>query len=151
MENGDLSVELMDRITRTAMILEFGSEGFFKKYQTTRVQFFALYHILAAGEEGISLSGLGERMAVSKANITTLADRMETAALIQRISHRKDRRSTLVVITEKGRQCVESIMPERLKMAKEVFACLSPQEMKAVHEILMRIQTSLRNLFKSYV
>lgn len=143
--------DLLFNITKTVTILDFSSKGFFKQFHITRAQFAALSQIAVAGDEGISLSGLSERMSVSKANITTLIDRMEAVGFVLRTSHNKDRRSTLVAATEKGKQCLKDILPARKKLASTIFACLSEEEMQQSNETLLKLQASLLAAFKKYV
>lgn len=141
-------LQLQDNITKTASILEMTSKQLFKTFNITRVQFYALYYILENKNEGITLTALSERMAVTKANITTLMARMERGGLIARIS--KDRRSTFVVATEYGQNLYQKILPEREKLTKAVFSTFSDQEVAAGNDLLSKIQETLPIAFKNY-
>lgn len=150
-ENQDLFfLQILDNITKTATALELASKEFFKKFELTRVQFLALSSILKNGNDGITLSALSECMAVSKANITTLTDRMEAAGLISRLSHDKDRRSTVVVVTERGRNCFAQVLPEREKLAGEILSNLTGQEIEEGNRILGKLQNKIPAAFQAY-
>jgi DNA-binding MarR family transcriptional regulator len=63
------------------------------------------YDVLVQLEEtpdGIPMNALAERILYSKSGFTRVIDRMEEAELVRRVRPEHDRRSILVVLTEKG-------------------------------------------------
>src|ERR1044072_1446464 len=57
--------------------------------------------------EGIPMNALADRILYSKSGFTRVIDRMEEAELVRRVRPEPDRRSILVVLTEKGDETKE--------------------------------------------
>ena len=68
------------------------------------------YDVLVHLEEspgGIRMNELAERILYSKSGFTRVIDRMEEAGLVARVRPADDRRSILVVLTDKGTETME--------------------------------------------
>jgi len=68
------------------------------------------YDVLVHLEEspqGIPMNELAERILYSKSGFTRVVDRMEKAELVRRVRPEHDRRSILVVLTDKGTETME--------------------------------------------
>ena len=68
------------------------------------------YDVLVHLEEspdGIPMNELAERILYSKSGFTRVVDRMEEEGLVRRVRPEHDRRSILVVLTEKGIETME--------------------------------------------
>ena len=62
---------------------------------------------LEESPEGIRMNELAERILYSKSGFTRVVDRMEEAGLVRRVRPEHDRRSILVVLTDKGTETME--------------------------------------------
>jgi DNA-binding MarR family transcriptional regulator len=69
----------------------------FPRYETLMVLMFSRAGSLPVGK-------MGERLQVHRTSMTHMADRLEEAGLVKRVSHAHDRRSTLIAITPAGRE-----------------------------------------------
>src|SRR5207302_7657157 len=68
------------------------------------------YDVLVHTEEspdGVQMTELADRILYSKSGFTRVIDRMEEAGLVQRVRPPNDRRSILVLPTEKGTKTLE--------------------------------------------
>ena len=68
------------------------------------------YDVLIHLEEtpdGLRMKDLAERILYSKSGFTSVVDRMEKEGLVKRVRPENDRRSILVVLTDKGREKME--------------------------------------------
>ena len=68
------------------------------------------YDVLVHLEEspdGIPMNELAERILYSKSGFTRVVDRMEEAGLVRRVRPEHDRRSILVLLTDKGTETME--------------------------------------------
>ena len=68
------------------------------------------YDVLVHLEEspdGVRMNQLAGRILTSKSGLTRVVDRMEEAGLVRRVRPEDDRRSILVVLTDKGRETME--------------------------------------------
>ena len=146
--NTEISAEFVDNVVRTAAFLDGIFDKFYKQYKVTRVQFLALFYIIEEEPEGITLSHLGEKMGVSRANITTLADRMESAALIKRMPDPSDRRTIKVVALPKGNRLLDEILPRRQEFIDSILCELTEEELIQSNKMLVKIYTSLQERLK---
>lgn len=78
----------------------------------SRTDLGALITLVAGPPGGMTLSELGRRLAMSRAAITTVADRLERDRLAERVAHENDRRLTLLVPTRAGVRAVLDAMDE---------------------------------------
>lgn len=102
-----------------------------------RIQFdttlprFDLMAQLARSNDGVKMSDLSRRMMVSSGNITGIVDQLERSDLIRRVRPEKDRRSTLVYLTPKGRKTFAKISEAHEQWLTELFSGL--QESRSHH------------------
>ncbi len=99
----------------------------------TYPQFLVLQAINEAGEEGRSIGGLAERLALEPSTITPLAKRLEAAGLVTRTRHPEDERQVRVRLTDLGRTrwaetgCLAPILIERSGMSCDRIAALNAE------------------------
>jgi MarR family 2-MHQ and catechol resistance regulon transcriptional repressor len=100
----------------------------------------AILRVLAeAGNEGVKLNEISQRLFVSSANVTGLTDRLEEAGHLKRVPHREDRRITLAVLTPAGRKLFAQIHPAHVARIKHLMSALTPQEQGLLSDLLERI------------
>ncbi|NMM63339.1 MarR family transcriptional regulator [Clostridium sp. P21] len=141
--NNISSLRLLGLISKTSNIVQQVLNKFYKDFKLSETQFAALYLVYLAGEKGITLSTLGEKMNVTRANITTLVDRMASRGLIERISNESDRRSIKAVVTDKGKEIFKSILPQYEEFTSMLLNFLTENEKQRFHELLLKIQEEL--------
>jgi DNA-binding MarR family transcriptional regulator len=64
----------------------------------------ALMLLLYSSHGSLPLGKMGDRLQVHQTSVTPLIDGLESAGLVRRTSHPTDRRTTLAVITPRGRK-----------------------------------------------
>lgn len=100
--------------------------------------------MLANKTEGVSMSDLGELLGMSPRNMTVLADGLEKEGLVRRVPHGRDRRITLVEITDSGREIAKKELgPSHLATAA-LFDDLTSSERKELKRLLLKLLGSLR-------
>jgi MarR family 2-MHQ and catechol resistance regulon transcriptional repressor len=112
----------------------------FKKYGVSRTKFNVLLILGREKEEGLSLSHIGERMRVSKANITKLIDRMEKENLVERRYDKKDRRIVRAKLTLKGEELFKEIFPKYKEQWQRIISALEDEEKDHLIMILRKIE-----------
>jgi DNA-binding MarR family transcriptional regulator len=105
---------------------------------------FARYEVLAwlvwQSEDGsLPLKGLSELLQVTPATVTKAIDRLEGAALIRRVPHPQDARSTLARITKRGRR-VEAHATQALNAQVFEAMHLSEEEMDQLFDLLLKVR-----------
>lgn len=107
-------------------------------------QFGVLRVVAEAGEEGIRLTDISNRLLVSCAHVTGLVDRLEEQGLVVREPHPSDRRALLAKLTPHGREVVADVMPRHNARAKAVFGALTGEERKQLVQLLNRLADAAR-------
>lgn len=99
---------------------------------------------LATKAERVSMGELAEFLEMSPRNVTVLVDGLEKENLVRRVPHERDRRATLIEITEEGKRVVEkTLLPSQLAIA-ELFEDLTPRDRKDLIRLMMKLLTSLQ-------
>lgn len=81
--------------------------------------------ITAASAEGLTQQELAERLCHSKANVSQLLDKMETAGLVSRVP---EGRAYRIFLTDSGRNLLTQIMPEQERIISAQFDGLATDE-----------------------
>ncbi|WPC43307.1 MarR family transcriptional regulator [Clostridium sp. JS66] len=142
-DNRSSSLRLLEVISKTSNMVQKVLNKFYKELMLSETQFSALYLVYLAGDDGITLSTLGEKMNVTRANITTLVDRMVSRGLIERIINESDRRSIKAVVTDNGKEIFNSILPKYEEFTSVLLNFLTENEKKRFNELLLKIQEEL--------
>lgn len=99
-----------------------------------------MHTIEIIGHSGsLRMKELAKKMGVTTGTLTVMVDRLEKESLLRRQAHETDRRSYLIVLTEKGEKLFEEHHQFHLGLTKEVTALLSAEEQKQFSVILEKI------------
>ena len=102
---------------------------------------------LEESPEGIPMNALADRILYSKSGFTRVIDRMEEAGLVRRVRPQHDRRTILIVLTDKGTQTMEHARRyHRDGIERHFSQHLSEPEIKALTRALEKISTHARPL-----
>ncbi len=83
----------------------------------------ALLHLGPLGQRG-----LGEKLLMSGANITTVVDNLERRGLVRRERSEDDRRNVTVHLTTGGRRLITKVFPGHAASIAEAFSVLTAAE-----------------------
>jgi DNA-binding MarR family transcriptional regulator len=96
---------------------------------------------------GLRMNELAERILYSKSGFTRVVDRLEEAGLVQRVRPADDRRSILVVLTDKGRETMEHARRHHRHAIEEHFSRhLTDTDIKSLTHALEKLSTHARPL-----
>ena len=108
------------------------------------------YDVLVQLEEspdGIPMNELAERILYSKSGFTRVVDRMEEAGLVRRVRPPTDRRSILVLLTDKGTETkTRARRYHRDGIQRHFSQHLTDADVKALTRALEKISTHARPL-----
>jgi DNA-binding MarR family transcriptional regulator len=108
------------------------------------------YDVLVQLEEtpdGIAMNELADRILYSKSGFTRVVDRMEEAGLVRRVRPENDRRTILIVLTDKGTETMERARRHHRDGIERHFSQhLSDTDIKALTRALEKISTHARPL-----
>ena len=102
---------------------------------------------LEEAPDGLRMNELAERILYSKSGFTRVVDRMEDAGLVRRVRPDNDRRSILVVLTDKGRTTMEQARRHHRHAIEQHFSQhLSDTDIKALTRALEKVSAHARPL-----
>jgi len=97
--------------------------------------------------EGIPMNELADRILYSKSGFTRVIDRMEEAGLVRRLRPQNDRRTILIVLTDKGTQTMEHARRyHRDGIERHFSQHLTQADIKALTRALEKVSTHARPL-----
>ncbi len=117
----------------------------FAPYGLTEPQFNILI-LLAQTEEGMLLSKIGEKLLVTRANVTGLVDRLERDGLIARNGLPQDRRVCVAKVTKKGLEVLRRVVPLLAQRINDATKALGEEEKKSLIESLRKIRYSINGI-----
>lgn len=92
----------------------------------------------------IRAKDISVQMVKSTSHISRLIDRAESKGLVERRRDPDDRRAHQVVLTDSGRDMIDSYVPHAVNVLKTgVLSALDPDEIRATMAVLAKIQGSL--------
>ncbi|MEM6626065.1 MAG: MarR family transcriptional regulator [Pseudomonadota bacterium] len=103
---------------------------------------FQILDALSRGDEQTMVE-LADRLSVTKRNVTTLIDGMERSGLVVRRPHPTDRRSTLVALTEPGRDAYAKAARAHSAQLDALVDELDPAQLQAFAEALTQLTCRL--------
>jgi DNA-binding MarR family transcriptional regulator len=90
------------------------------------------------------MSGLGDDLGVTPRYVTIVIDAMEHDGLVRRRPHPKDRRATLIELTDAGQQMCGEIGDGHVEAAAELLRVLSPDQQQALLEAMRALLAELQ-------
>ena len=91
----DLDTMLVHNLLRTHSYLSPFIDADLRRQNLTSAQLNVLLALRSARPDGLRMGEVGERLVVTRSNVTGLIDRLERQGLVARTAHR-DRRATVV-------------------------------------------------------
>lgn len=144
--DGYLAVRTIIELTKSYDMLEDVLGRHFARFGLSQPKFNALIQLRQAGERGLALSELGERMLVSRANITGLVDRLERDNLVFREADPRDRRIFRAKLTPKATNLLEDMLPIHTAFTREAMSGLSAGEKNLLIELLQKLRRGMGNI-----
>lgn len=88
--------------------------------------------------ESIRMKDLAEKMGVTTGTLTVSIDKLEKLNLLSRIRHHSDRRSYLIILTEKGSELFKEHHKLHVQMTQELVNGLSAEDQNRFGSILTK-------------
>jgi DNA-binding MarR family transcriptional regulator len=99
-----------------------------------------------AGQAGLRLIDLSERLLIRPPSVTGAVDRLERAGLVARHGSPTDLRAKHVALTERGRQLVERVLEVHPAQVEALMSVLTAEEQRRLHDMLTRLGQHLEGL-----
>ena len=112
-------------------------------YDLSVAQYNLIVILFNAPERRLQMSEIGERMSVTRTNITKLVDCLERDGLVRRADRPGDRRVVLAELTEKGAALVQRVLPSHFASVRALWAQVSEQECFQLTHLLLKLRRSV--------
>lgn len=99
---------------------------------------------LLSKSDGLSQREIAENLDIRPQSASEAISSMETQGLIERQANEQDKRSSLVYITQAGRQRQIDLRKERIENARRIFAPLTENEKTTLLELLNKVAAALQ-------
>ncbi|HFI0644758.1 TPA: MarR family winged helix-turn-helix transcriptional regulator [Streptococcus suis] len=109
-----------------------------KKYGLTVCQFGVMEALYNKGN--LRIQDLIDKLLSTSGNMTVVIKNMIRDGYVYKTSDTSDRRASLIALTEKGRQTIETILPEHYDHVGQIFSVLSPEEQDQLANILKKFK-----------
>lgn len=108
-----------------------------RRYDLNTTEFAVLELLYHKGDQPIQQ--IGKKVLLSSGSITYVVDKLEKKQLLVRKPCPEDRRVTFAVITDKGKQLMDTIFPEHREAINEIFSGLNEKEKKSLISLLKKL------------
>lgn len=109
-------------------------------------RFVLLQAIATASDEGCSQTELASELGLSESNVCALVERLRGCGLLYRFRSKTDRRKSVLMLTERGRQLVASIAGAQQIAAGQLISVLTAAEQSELCGLLDRLQEGLDSM-----
>ena len=109
-----------------------------KKSGITVAQFGVLEALYSKGD--LRICEIIEKILTTSGNITVVIKNLEKEGLVKKCSDPQDKRSTIITLTDKGREVIENILPEHIMNISKIFSILTDEEKLILKKILKKFK-----------
>ncbi len=135
----DLRHETLLNIVLTANLFSGAGAVLFRRFGLTEAQFNVLF-ALKYKKGPITQAGLGKRLVVTRASITSVLDKLEGKEWVVRENVSGNRRIYHVSLTAKGRRMIEEIEPFYRQRIHAALVDLSDKDCMNVIRVMERMR-----------
>lgn len=118
----------------------------FAQYGLSWPKFNALIHLYMAGEEGLIQTELSKKLVVSRANISSLIERLEKEDLVLRTTDPSDKRVLRVRLTKRAVAHIKSFLPIHNQYIQQVMSTINQEEKEVLISLLKKITQGLESV-----
>jgi DNA-binding MarR family transcriptional regulator len=128
-------------ILRSYQLLNAEVERVMQRHDLTFARYEVLTWLATDPESSLTLSWISKTLRIPPATVTNLIDRLETDRLVRRVPHPTDARTTLAVITARGRRLASSATADLNRSVYERIG-LSESQRRQVTDLLADLRAS---------
>ena len=129
-------------IMRAQQIVHTRVEEALRPFDLTFARYEALVLLGFTRRGALPMGKMGERLMIHPTSVTNIVDRLEVQGFVSRRPHETDRRTTLVEITETGRQITERATKEVIASAFGLEA-LTEREVDQLTRLLRKVRVAV--------
>ncbi len=133
------AMSAVTNVMRVQQILLASVDESLKPHGLSFARYEALVLLSFSKRGSLPMRMMGERLQLHPTSITNIVDRLEADGLARRLPHPSDRRTTLVELTEPGRERLTAAT-EAVTRAEFGFVGLDDQEQAALSVLLTKVR-----------
>ncbi len=130
-------LDVFIKLTRATHAMLTRLEPNITRHGITGTQFGLLEALLHVGP--LNQRELGEKMLMSKGNISIVVSNLAKQGLVKRVPDTSDRRRTVIHLTPAGRKLIAKIFPEQVKAILAEFSVLSAPEQDTLAALMKKL------------
>ncbi len=130
-------------LLRTTTILHEALGHKLQQYGVSLAQYNLLVVLYSAPDRKLPMHAIGERMCVTKTNITKLVDGLERSGMVFRQPCPQDRRKVFASLSELGIELVKKVLPEQWMNAHYLMSSLKQDEVATLSYVLARLGNAI--------
>ena len=139
----ELSPRVLLDLVRTADLIHQVVARSFAEFGLSKSTYNILLFLQHAPPEGMQLHELGERLLVSRANVTGLIHHLEQKGYVTRDVPARDRRVRCARLTPKARDLLDRVTPIHLRNLGILLKDVSKRDKQNLRELLKSVRESL--------
>ncbi|USG59487.1 MarR family transcriptional regulator [Sneathiella marina] len=101
---------------------------------------------LLGSEEGLTAQAIGIQASLDKVRMSRAVDRLVKSGRITKQAHKTDRRSSLLYLTESGREVLEKIVPLAQQYEDRLLKDFNAEEIELLDSFLNRLDSKAESL-----
>jgi DNA-binding MarR family transcriptional regulator len=133
------SMAAVTSVMRVQQILQSAVDTALRPHGLTFARYEALVLLYFSRRGSLPMRVMGQRLQLHPTSVTNIVDRLEADGLVKRIAHPTDRRTTLVEITEAGRQ-LRATATEAVTSVDFGLRGLTDRQTDALTELLAKVR-----------
>ena len=144
--DGYLASQTIYELAQLHSTLEDVFEIHFSRFGLSWPKFNALIHLYMTGDRGLIQTELGNKMLVSRANITGLIGRLEKEGLVVRKNDPSDKRVFRVCLTNRACALIQSFLPIHNSYMQKIMSTLDIQEKEVLISLIRKLNKGLNSI-----
>ncbi|MFV0517345.1 MAG: MarR family winged helix-turn-helix transcriptional regulator [Aminipila sp.] len=139
-------LESLILIMQNTADLREGIRTEFSQTELSQNKYYILLLLNEKEEELLTPSKIADFLNLSRGTVSDLIDSMDKDGFLERVICKNDRRKIQVIITQKGRQVIEEIIPKYYRYTSELMSCLNGEEVKSFLEITNKLKANMKKI-----
>jgi DNA-binding MarR family transcriptional regulator len=137
---GVSSIGVIARLARLQAIIDEELEAFFGEQEVSKPTFSMLVALARIDQPGgVSQRRLADEMRLTPGTVSARVDRLVSDGLVARAADPSDKRGSLVSLTERGRELLETLIPPYLAYEARLLSALSEDEQGTLAGLLRKL------------
>lgn len=133
----DKSMKTIVRLERAGLKLHNMTVNYLSEHNLTFNQFKVLEVLYHRGD--LNIGSITKLTMSTPGNITVVVKNLKRDGWIDTIQDPNDKRASILSITQKGVEVIETVFPNHAKNLKQAFSVLSNEELDTLYDLLNKV------------